>query len=100
MFILYNKKRVNSDSQKILKTPVNNSSILNNINSNNNTKKSKIQKSRGNSSTRGNNSNNFRKHPIRKIKSNEKNKLIKSPLNKQQFPNKSVLSNVIKNNNK
>ena len=93
---LYNKKRVNSDSQKILKTPVNNSSILNNINSINNKKKTKIENSRGNSSKRKNNSNNFRKHPIRKIKSNEKNKLTKSPQNKQSYPNKSVLSNIIK----
>ena len=90
-----NKKRVYSDSQKTLKT-TNKSSILHNINYVNSNKKSNIINSRGNSSNKNNNSNNYRKHPIRKIKSNEKNKNTISPLNKPSFPNKSVLSNIIK----
>ena len=91
--VLEEKKRLYSDSQKILKTPINKSTILQNINSINK-RKNKIKNS--NSSNRNNNSYKYRRHPMRKIKSNERTKKKKSPLNKPNLPNKSVLSNVLK----
>ena len=66
---------------------------MQNINSINK-RKNKIKNS--NSSNRNNNSYKYRRHPMRKIKSNERTKKKKSPLNKPNLPNKSVLSNVLK----
>ena len=93
--IFEDKKRVYSDSQKTLKTPINNSSILYNINSINVAKKIKI-KNTGSNLTRINNSNISKRYPIRKIKSNEKSIITKSPFNKKSLLYKSVLLNVKK----
>ena len=93
--ILEDKKRVYSDSQKTLKTPINNSSILYNINSINIAKKIKIKNS-GSNLTRTNNSNIYKRYPVRKIKSNEKSLITKSPFNKKSLLYKSVLLNLKK----